>query len=124
MERKNKHMLVILFILYVLLASSGLILFKMGANNPNINIDVFNFHFTFSIKSLIGIVCYGFSFLLWMIIVSKMNLTVAMPLSVAIVNTLVVVESCLLLKEKITISQGVGIFIVIMGVVIMTWGKR
>lgn len=117
-------MLVILFVLYVLLASSGLILFKMGAVNPNINFNILNFHIIFSIKSLIGMFCYGCSFVLWMIIVSKMNLTIAMPLSVAIINTLVVVESCLLLNEKITITQGIGIFIVIIGVVIMTCGKQ
>ena len=78
----------------------------------------------FSTKSLIGIFCYGFSFLLWMFIVSKMDLTVAMPLSIALVNTLVVIGSCLFLKEKISLYQGIGIFIVIFGVCFMNWGKK
>lgn len=124
MERKVKTMIIILFILYVILSSSGLVLFKLGSANPNINISVLGITANFSIKSIIGILCYGFSFLLWMIIVSRMNLTVAMPLSIALVNTLVVVESCLLLKEKITITQGIGIFIIIFGVCVMTWGKK
>ena len=107
---------IVLFILYVLLSSSGLILFKLGALNPNINLNILGLSLTFSIKSIIGILCYGFSFILWMIIVNRMNLTIAMPLSVAIVNTLVVIGSCLFLKEKITLTQGIGIFIVIFGV--------
>lgn len=115
---------IILFILYVILSSSGLILFKLGTNSPNIHIHLLNFDILFSIKSLIGIFCYGFSFILWLIIVSRMNLTVAMPLSIAIVNTLVVFLSCILLKEKITMTQGIGIFIVIFGVCIMSWGKK
>ena len=123
MERRNKTMLAIcLFALYVILASSGLVLFKLGSTS-NAFIKVLNFSINFSWKMLLGIFCYGFSFLIWLYIVSKMNLTLAMPLSVALVNTLVIVESCLILKEKITLTQGIGILIVIVGVIIMTLGK-
>ena len=116
--------LIIMFTCYVLLASSGLILFKLGSTNNNLTLNIFGLSINYSIKMILGLMCYGFSFILWMLIVSKMNLTIAMPLSVAIVNTLVVVGSCLVLKEKITSIQGIGIFIVILGVCIMTWGKK
>lgn len=115
--------IIILFILYVLLASSGLVLFKLGTNSGTI-IKILSLNINFSWKMLAGIMCYGCSFLLWLYIVSHMNLTFAMPLSVALVNTLVIVESCILLKERITLTQGIGIFIVIFGVAIMTWGKK
>lgn len=124
MERMINMKLIIMFTCYVLLASSGLILFKLGSTNNNLTLNIFGLSINYSIKMILGLLCYGFSFILWMLIVSKMNLTFAMPLSVAIVNTLVVVGSCLVLKEKITLTQGVGIFIVILGVCIMTWGKK
>jgi small multidrug resistance pump len=124
MERRINMKLIIMFTCYVLLASSGLILFKLGSTNNNLTLNIFGLSINYSIKMILGLLCYGFSFILWMLIVSKMNLTFAMPLSVAIVNTLVVVGSCLVLKEKITLTQGVGIFIVILGVCIMTWGKK
>ena len=91
--------LIIMFTCYVLLASSGLILFKLGSTNNNLTLNIFGLSINYSIKMILGLLCYGFSFILWMLIVSKMNLTFAMPLSVAIVNTLVVVGSCLVLKE-------------------------
>lgn len=116
--------LIIMFICYVLLASSGLILFKLGSANNNLTLNIFGVSINYSIKMILGLLCYGLSFILWMLIVSKMNLTIAMPLNVAIVNTLVVVESCLVLKERITPMQGIGIFIVILGVCVMTWGKN
>lgn len=116
-------LIICLFALYVLLASSGLVLFKLGSTSGT-PIKILGFTIDFSWKMLAGIFCYGFSFLLWLYIVSQMNLTVAMPLSVAIVNTLVVVESCLILKEKISLIQGIGIFVVLLGVCIMTWGKN
>lgn len=117
--------LIIMFTFYVLLASSGLVLFKLGSGvNSNLTLSIFGLKINYSIKMILGLMCYGFSFILWMLIVSKSNLTIAMPLSVAIVNTLVVIESCLILKEKITLTQGIGIFIVILGVCIMTFGRK
>lgn len=116
--------IIIMFTCYVLLASSGLILFKLGSINNNLTLNVFGLSINYSVKMILGLLCYGFSFILWMLIVSEMNLTIAMPLSVAIVNTLVIVESCIILKEKITMIQGIGIFIVLFGVCIMTWGGK
>ena len=124
MKRGSKMKLAIMFTCYVLLASSGLVLFKMGSSNTNLTLNLFGLTINFSIKMILGLFCYGFSFILWMLIVSKMNLTIAMPLSVAIVNTLIVVESCLLLKEKINITQGIGIFVIIIGVCVMTFGGK
>jgi small multidrug resistance pump len=124
MKRGSKMKLIIIFTCYVLLASSGLILFKSGSLNANLTLNIFGLAINYSVKMILGMLCYGFSFLLWMLIVSKMNLTIAMPLSVAIVNTLIVVESVLILKEKMAITQGIGIFIVIVGVCIMTFGGK
>ena len=124
MKRGSKMKLIIIFTCYVLLASSGLILFKSGSLNATLTFNIFGLAINYSVKMILGMLCYGFSFLLWMLIVSKMNLTIAMPLSVAIVNTLIVVESVLILKEKMAITQGIGIFIVIVGVCIMTFGGK
>lgn len=112
--------MIFLFGLYVILSSSGLILFKLGTNNPNLSITIFSNTINFSSKMIIGMFCYGVSFLLWMYIVSKINLTIATPLSVALVNALVLVGSCLILKEKITLLQGIGIFLVLFGVILIS----
>ena len=117
---KGNSMIYLLFVVYVLCSSSGLILFKLGSTGAGFTI----FRFNLTIKSVCGILCYGFSFLLWLYIVSRANLTIAMPLSVAFVNTLVVVESCIFLNEKITLVQGIGIFTVLLGVMIMTSGSK
>lgn len=118
MKGKNSMVIYLLFIAYVLLSSTGLVIFKLGTNGIGFTILGVNI----TIKMLIGMFCYGMSFLLWLYIVSKVNLTIAMPFSVAIVNTLVVVESCIVLKEKITMPQTIGIFLIIIGVMVMTCG--
>ena len=115
---------IILFILYVLLSSSGLILFKLGVNNINIHFNLLGLSIGFSLQMILGIICYGLSFLLWLYLISKLNLTFAMPLSVALVNTSVIVGSYFFLNEKITPIQGIGIFIIILGVTLITWGEK
>ncbi len=112
-----------LFILYCLLASSGLILFKLGSTNSNLTLSLFGMNIHYSIKMILGLLCYACSFVLWMYIVSKVNLTIAMPLNVAIVNTLVTVGSLLVLKEKVTPTQLIGIIVVIFGVCLITYKR-
>lgn len=120
----EKNMNKVLFVIYVILSSSGLILFKLGTNNANIHFNLFGLGLDISFKMIIGILCYGLSFLLWLYLVSKINLTIAMPLSVALVNTLVVIGSCLFLNEKINFTQGLGIFIIILGVSLISWRRN
>lgn len=115
--------LMIMFTSYVLLASSGLILFKLGSVNNNLTLNIFGLSINYSLKMILGLICYGFSFVLWMLIVSKMNLTIAMPLSVALVNTAVLIGSYLFLNEKITFIQGIGIFLIIAGVSLISIKK-
>ncbi len=117
-------MLVLLFIIYIILTTSGLILFKLGTSITDFTISIFGLHLSLSYKMLLGILCYGGSFLLWLYLVSKNNLTIIMPLSVAITNTLIVLCSLYFLHEKITLTQGIGIFIIIFGVVLMKWGGK
>ena len=107
--------------LYVNLSSSGLILFKLGSGIVDFNLNILGIKLALSFKTIFGIFCYGCSFLLWLYIVSKNDLTIIMPLSVALTNTLVVVGSCIFLKESLTLTQGIGIFVVIFGVVLMKW---
>ena len=50
MKRGNKMNVIIMFAFYVVLASSGLILFKLGANNSNLQIRIFGLTINYSIK--------------------------------------------------------------------------
>ena len=123
MERRISYMNIILLLIYVLLSSLGLVLFKLGAGNPSFAINIFNHEIGLSVKTIIGILFYGFSFLLWLYIVSKSNLTYIFPIQVALVNLFVVLESVILLNEKVGLVQGLGIIVITIGVIMMKWGS-
>ena len=108
-------MIYVLFTLYVILASSGLIIFKIGSKDIAINF-VKGLNISINWLSLLGILCYAVSFVLWLVIVSKTKLTWAFPLSVALINTAIFIISAIVFKETITWVQIVGTVLIIIGV--------
>lgn len=111
-------MIYILFGLYVVLASSGLILFKIGSNSSVVNF-IKGINISFSWQALIGIVCYFFSFILWLIIVSKTKLSWAFPLSVGLINTVILIASSVIFKEQISWVQIVGVLLITAGLALI-----
>ena len=108
-------MIYILFTLYVILASSGLIIFKLGSKDIVINF-VKGLNISINWLSFIGILCYMVSFVLWLVIVSKTKLTWAFPLSVALINTAIFIISAIVFKEQITWIQILGTILIVIGV--------
>ncbi len=124
MERRISKMFVVLLFTYVILTSMGLVLFKLGTTGNTFDLALFGHTITLSWKMIIGIMFYGISFLLWLYIVSKNDLTYIFPIQVALVNLFVVVESIIFLNEKISLVQGIGILVVIFGVIMVKWGTN
>lgn len=111
-------MIYFLFILYVFLASSGLILFKIGSSTSTVNF-IKGLNISFSLSALIGMICYFFSFGLWLYIVSKTKLSWAFPLSVGLINTVILIASSIIFKEQITWVQIVGVLLITAGLALI-----
>lgn len=111
-------MIYFLFIIYVILASSGLILFKIGSSDSVINF-IKGINISFSWQAIIGIICYFFSFILWLLIVSKTKLSWAFPLSVGLINTVILIASSIIFKEQITWVQIVGVVLITIGLALI-----
>lgn len=73
---------------------------------------------------LLGIFCYLCSFLLWLVIVSRTQLTFAMPLSVGVVNTLVFLGSARFLGEEITPTKIAGLVVIVLGLFLISIPKK
>ncbi|WP_226799502.1 hypothetical protein [Carnobacterium mobile] len=109
----------LIFIIYVVLSTSGLILFKLGSSNLSIGITktLFSMHIPF--LSLLGLLCYLFSFLLWMYIISKSEISFIVPLGVAITNLAILAGSYYILDETISVTTIIGTILIISGVIVM-----
>lgn len=109
----------ILFILYVVLSSSGLVLFKLGSNNISLTINKSLFSMNFPWLSLLGLLCYLISFILWMYIISKTNISFVVPLGVGLTNLAVLISSYFILHESLTTNTIVGSIFIILGIIII-----
>ena len=124
MENIRKRSNIMKFILvgiYVILTLSGLVLMKLGGNPGSFSMVEGNINFGISPISLIGLICYICSFLLFTRIVVMFDLSYIMPLTTAIVQILTLVAAKVVFKENFTTQGIIGASIVIIGVLIMNF---
>lgn len=110
----------LLFFIYVILQTSGLILVKLGSKKLTMSLTKSLFSMQISLLSLLGISFYLLSFVLWMYIISiSAEISYIVPLGVAATNLAILVGSYFILKETITKATIIGTILIIAGVVIM-----
>ncbi|MBO5239590.1 MAG: hypothetical protein J6B50_12575 [Lachnospiraceae bacterium] len=126
MEKKERKMVSMLLglLLYVCLSATGLTLIKLGLNrNSSLMINGSGFSLQFSWLLIVGMCLYVLSFLTSLIVMKGMNLNIYYPLSAGLIYVLVGVLSIIVLKEKVSVWQLVGMVIIFAGIIVMNLGK-
>ncbi len=91
---------IIFCLIYLVLTLSGMTLIKMG-NQQGGNI-LFQFGGIFiTAKLILGIICYGFSFLFFTFIISKMQISLIIPLVAAINSVCIVIIGMSFLRNAL-----------------------
>lgn len=123
MGKGVKNMGIFLVIIYLILTVSGLILYKFGANKEFLfSISNGVFQIKLSLISIIGLCCYLLSFIIYMLVLPKFDLTYIMPVTSAISYISIYILSILVLKESVTIYGVLGSFIILIGVILINLG--
>lgn len=112
----------LLFVIYILFSVSGLTLFKIGSMQKAV-ITIPIVGIALSKWTITGIICYGFSFIIYLCVVSEFDLGVIIPIIGGIVNILILLVSYFILKEHLTFCSILGAIIISIGIVIMNLGK-
>lgn len=69
-----------------------------------------------------GMLCYAVSIILWMVVLSKVNVSLAYPfLSIGYIITAVL--AYFLVNEPLTLQKCIGIAVICAGVIILTYSK-
>lgn len=108
-----------LFIVYVILSSSGIILFKLGSADLSIKMINNQLNMNFPTLSILGLMCYLVSFILWMIIISKSDVSFIVPLGLGLTNVLILLGSTFVLKEEINMYGIIGIILILGGTILI-----
>lgn len=115
--------MIVQILISVFLGALGQILVKFGAVNLDLNFSPD--HLVQSLISIIknvpvmsGIISYGISFLLWIKVLSKVELSYAYPM-VSLGYVLIMIFSYFLFKENITPLRITGVIFIIVGVILV-----
>lgn len=121
----SKKMECFMIILYLVFTILGLILYKKGTNQEFlINISNGNLQLKMSVLSIVGLLCYVCSFLIYILILPRFNLTYIMPLMSAFSSISIYILSILVFKESLTVYGIVGSIIILVGVLILNIGGK
>ncbi|MEI7615796.1 MAG: hypothetical protein WCJ54_03700 [Actinomycetota bacterium] len=115
---------IILVILYVIFAVGGSTLIKYGGLSkiaslitiPIVDIGV-------SLISLLGIICYGASFLFYILLLNKFDLSFISPVTIGIVYVLLMITAAIVFKEQFTILKTIGCTIILAGIMLVIVSK-
>lgn len=105
--------------IYIIINILGLVLMKLGGNPGSFSMAEGNINIGISSISLIGLICYVCSFLLFTRIVIMFDLSYIMPISTAIIQIFTLIASKIVFKENFTTQGIIGASIIIIGVLIM-----
>ncbi|OLT61158.1 EamA family transporter [Moorena bouillonii] len=115
-----------LFLMSVLTSAIGQFLLKTGAekldkvNASNWLDQIFSIPKTPEI--IAGLSCYGLGALAYILLLTRVNLSVAGP-SVSLTYVFSVLMGYFFFKETIPVSRGVGLGLIICGVMLVIWKK-
>lgn len=129
--KKTTPMLLVYTLLFVASALTvvGEVLLKVGMNSVSARVGAFSLDpavlwATFTDwRVILGFALVFGGALFWLGVISRVNLSLAYPL-LALNYVIILIPSRFLLNEAITPTKIVGALIVVLGVVVITWGQR
>lgn len=114
----------ILIGLYLTFSLGGVFLFKIGCQKEFIiSFSSGIFSMNISLMSIFGLLSYVVSFLLYMLLISKNEMTYIVPVTTGITYILTFILAVLLLKETISVNKLLGSALILIGVIIINLKK-
>ena len=112
-----KPMSFLIFMIQALISAMAVLILRA-------NLDGFQFRTMLSssreaMSILLGIVLYGLSFLMWLLILSKVNVSFAYPITIGLTLAFVSLGANYFLKEQLTLQACLGITLIAIGVTLV-----
>lgn len=112
-------MVYILLTIYLLCTVSGLTILKVSGESSSIAFsnNILNLKLTYT--TIIGLLFYVISFVLWIVLIQRFNLSYIYPITTGLAYFLVIASSIFVLKESISSIQWAGLLFILVGVILM-----
>ena len=113
-------MFIMILAIYAMFSVGGLTLFKLGAQRA-LSVGVAGGILSVNISwlSIAGLAMYVCSFLIYMGLVSKIQLSYLTPISTGVIYTLTLAASMLIFHEPMSAMKLAGVLLVLCGIILM-----
>ena len=118
MDTRNVE-IVSLFAGYVLCSSCGLLLFKAGMPAFETAFAAGRWWTRASAPVFIGAALYAISFLIWLVIASRVQLTIAYPLAIGLSLAAITAGAAVFLGEPLSVVRVLGSLLILAGIVLV-----
>lgn len=108
--------------IYIALTTGGLFCLKSGGESLALSLKD-GFSLKIGYITTLGFLLYACSFLLWQKLLTTYDLSYIVPLTTGIVQIIVLLLGYFFFRESISITNLIGIFLVIIGVVLISIRK-
>lgn len=119
-QTRGFHMQIVVLLLYACMSVGGLTCFKLGSQQAlSLEISRSAFSMQISWLSVLGMLLYVGSFLVYLGLVARNQLGYIMPVTTAVVHVLTFAVSLLVFRETYSLPQLLGMALVFVGVALM-----
>jgi drug/metabolite transporter (DMT)-like permease len=113
-----------LIVLYVIFAVGGSTLIKYGGLAKAASLLTIPIvHVSISLISILGIGCYGISFVLYILLLNKFDLSFISPLTIGIVYVLLMATAVVVFHEQFTVLKTLGCTLILAGIFLILLTK-
>ncbi len=116
--------MIALFAAYLLFSVGGLVLFKLGTAHAAVPFLERLLHLRLSWVSIGGCCCYVVSFLLYLLLVSRSELSILFPIATGVSCILVLAASAFILRETVSPLNWLGAAIIVIGILLVNLGRH
>ena len=116
--------MIVLFAAYLLFSVGGLVLFKLGTSCTAVPFFERLLHLRLSWVSIGGGCCYVVSFLLYLLLVSRSELSILFPIATGVSCILVLIASALILRETVSPLNWAGAAVIVIGILLVNLGRH
>jgi drug/metabolite transporter (DMT)-like permease len=113
---KNSMIDIIILIVYLLIAQVGVLLIKLGSSKTHIALASKTIILNLTLNTIAGLAFYAISFILFIIIISRFNLSYVAPIINGSNYVLTMLIALIILREKISLIQLIGACIILIGI--------
>jgi multidrug transporter EmrE-like cation transporter len=106
----------LLFIVQALISAAGVLLLRANLDGSQLKNLLVSTKGTAPL--FLGVILYGLSFALWLVILSKINVSIAYPFTIGLTLAFTLVGAHIFLRESLSPQGVLGVAMIIIGVIL------